>query len=119
MARQRKGEHPASDNVPLVKPTGASNKKHKKPLIEISEEEQWRLINESGVFKIPRPDQPDQKLPIPPTSDDNTDNPTFGEEIFNTILYVVPFSFLLLMMEMYVASGLWNSFAWLQEMSAA
>lgn len=99
MPRQRKGQQTASNSVPLVRLTDASDKKIPKPLIEISDEEQWRLINESGVLKkISRSEQ------ITPSSlaNEEEENSTFGEQLLNTILYVVPFSFLLMMMEMCV-----------------
>jgi hypothetical protein len=86
----------STNDIPMVKPTEFSGKKTTKPLVEISEEEQWRLINESGVLK---------KIPKPGQQADASEEPeeiSFGEEMLNTILYVVPFSFLLVMMDMWV-----------------
>ena len=61
---------------------------------EIPEEEQWRLVNESGILgKVSR------KQEVPNEEDEAT---TFAEEIFGAILLIIPFSFLLLMMEMFV-----------------
>lgn len=58
--------------------------------IQISEEEQWRLVNETGILKdaIPRPSLVEgEEL-------------SFGDEIFNAVILIIPFSFLLLMFEM-------------------
>ncbi|KAF9452471.1 hypothetical protein P691DRAFT_804605 [Macrolepiota fuliginosa MF-IS2] len=99
MTQRRKGKKDTSDDVPLVKPSDSSQKEHPKPLVDISEDEQWRLINESGVLRnIPRLNQttPDS------VDSEDPDNPTFGEEIFNTITYLVPFSFLLILMEILI-----------------
>lgn len=100
MTKQRKTKQPASNKEPMLKPSDIQSNGSQKPLIEISEEEQWRLINESGVLKnIPRPIQTAQ---AGPADDGQQDSPSLGEEILDTILYTIPFSFLLLMMEMCV-----------------
>jgi hypothetical protein len=60
---------------------------------EIPEEEQWRIINETGLLK---------QLPNPPRTaqvEEEEETP-FAEEILNTMLLVVPFTFLLVMMDM-------------------
>ena len=64
--------------------------------IEISEDEQWRLINATGILeKLPHtsPSQQDiaeeQETPL-------------AEEIFSAVILIMPMSFLLLLMEMYV-----------------
>lgn len=76
--------------------TAAANKTDEAPsgLLEIPEDEQWRMINESGILKkvdIPRGPsaaaEPEEELPL-------------AEEIFDTTMFLVPFSFLLLMMDM-------------------
>lgn len=60
--------------------------------MEIPEDEQWRLVNESGILgkvtSIPKPQ-----------ADDEEDN-SFGEEIFNAVVLIIPISSLLLLMEM-------------------
>lgn len=66
--------------------------------LEISEEEQWRLVNETGILK----------RAIPPSSavvevKEQEDTP-LAEEIFNSVTLIIPFSFLLLMFEMCVCS---------------
>lgn len=64
------------------------------PLIEISEEEKWRLINQTGIL---------QKLPSAANSGlavVEDESHTWGDEIFKTVVFLIPFSFLLLLMEM-------------------
>ncbi|KAJ7507713.1 hypothetical protein B0H11DRAFT_2169432 [Mycena galericulata] len=56
--------------------------------IDIPQEEQWRLINESGVLKKVEPPS-DPALPL-------------GEELFNALLLITPCSFLLLLMEILI-----------------
>jgi len=57
---------------------------------ELPEDEQWRLINEAGILN---------KFPVASDEDDDEDTP-LEEEIFNAITLIIPFSFLLLMMDM-------------------
>jgi hypothetical protein len=75
--------------------TAAEAPETSKPLIELPEDEQWRLINQTGILhKVsnttatkPNGSEPPAKLDL-------------ADEIFNSILYIIPFSFLLLLMEM-------------------
>lgn len=62
--------------------------------LEIPEEEQWRLINETGILKqaIPRPN-------IPTTAQEDL---PLAEEIFGAVTLIIPFSFLLLLFDMCV-----------------
>ncbi|KAG6918933.1 hypothetical protein DXG01_010588 [Tephrocybe rancida] len=83
MARQRKTKQSDSD-IGLVDPTETA---------EISEQEQWRLINESGVLK---------KLESKPRVDDAEEDAALAEEIFNAIIIIIPISFLLLLMEILI-----------------
>lgn len=76
--------------------------------MEIPEEEQWRLINESGILtEVPlvRPEgghRVEEKEEAP-------EEESFAEEVFDAILYIVPFSFCLLLMEMCASmSSTWN-----------
>ncbi|KAJ6599149.1 hypothetical protein DFH09DRAFT_1021988 [Mycena vulgaris] len=56
--------------------------------IDIPQEEQWRLINESGVLrKVESPSEPE--LPL-------------GEEIFNSLLVITPCAFFLLLMQILI-----------------
>ncbi|KAJ7228749.1 hypothetical protein GGX14DRAFT_487397 [Mycena pura] len=57
------------------------------PLIQIPPDEQWRLINKSGVLQSSA--DPDPRLSL-------------GEEIFQASLFIVPVSFLLVLMEILV-----------------
>jgi hypothetical protein len=61
--------------------------------LEIPEDEQWRLINETGILKeaIPKPNAP--------TIEEET---SLAEEMFGTVTLIIPFSFLLLMFDMCV-----------------
>lgn len=64
--------------------------------MEISEEEQWRLVNESGILgKV-------SSISRTQVTNDEDEATPLVEEIFNTVLMIIPFSFLLLMMEMFV-----------------
>jgi hypothetical protein len=63
------------------------------PTTEIPEDEQWRLINESGILS---------NVPRAQVTDDEEATP--ADEIFNAVLLIIPFSFLLLLMEMFVSS---------------
>lgn len=66
------------------------------PLIKISEDEQWRLINESGVLhKISGQENPvDEVKPEEPSPFPLVD------EILDTSLLIIPFCSLLIVMEM-------------------
>lgn len=67
-----------------------------KPLIELSEEEQWRLVNQSEILhKVANVDS---------ASDDPTDGtvPDVADEWFNAILLIIPFSFALLLTEILI-----------------
>ncbi|KIY73675.1 hypothetical protein CYLTODRAFT_416706 [Cylindrobasidium torrendii FP15055 ss-10] len=69
--------------------------------MEIPEEEQWRLINESGILSevpLARPEgghRVEEKEDVP-------EEEVFAEEVFDAVLYIVPFSFCLLLMEILV-----------------
>jgi hypothetical protein len=59
---------------------------------EVSEEEQWRIINETGLLK---------QLPTSPrTTRVEEEETPFAEEILNALLLIAPFTFLLVMMDM-------------------
>ena len=103
MARQRKAR---SASIPLVPPSQASHRPQpSKPLVEISDDETWHLINQSGILDSQpaalespavitlRPGEvvPEVLVEATPLSD----------EIFNAILLIMPFSAILLLMEMY------------------
>jgi hypothetical protein len=62
--------------------------------IEIPKVEQWRLINDTGILKQPIPS------PRPTLASEDQEDTQLGAQIFNSIILIIPFSFLLLMMEM-------------------
>ncbi|RXW25278.1 hypothetical protein EST38_g546 [Candolleomyces aberdarensis] len=83
-----------------VKPSSHSDDTPRKPLIEISEEEQRRLVEQSGIMKKFKEvtegensalvtEYIEEKMPLP-------------DELFNASLFIIPFSFLLLMMEILI-----------------
>lgn len=79
MSSNRKAKNKTSSNAPSG--------------LEISEEEQWRLINQSGILK--------QAIPRPRIEEVQEEEDTsLGDEIFNSITMIVPFSFCLLLFEM-------------------
>lgn len=95
MVRQRKPKDPKS--IPLAPPSSTSTRAApSKPLIEISEEEQWRLINQSGILKGPAL----QAIQRPESVPEPEEEPSLGDEIFNAILLIIPFSGILLLMEL-------------------
>jgi hypothetical protein len=61
--------------------------------LEISEEEQWRLINETGILK--------EAIPRRNTATVEEDTP-LAEEIFGAVTLIIPFSFLLFLFDMCV-----------------
>jgi hypothetical protein len=73
----------------LLKPSEASN-----PSTEITADEQWRLVNESGVLVSQ----------IPKRERETAEPLTFFDEIFNTFTFLIPFSALYFCMDMWVVS---------------
>lgn len=71
-----------------------SSKKFPPNQPEISEEEQWRIIHETGLLK--------QLQTSPPTAraEKGEEETPFAEEILNAMLLIAPFTFLLVMMDM-------------------
>jgi hypothetical protein len=68
------------------------------PLIQLSEEEQWRLIEQSGVLKqVPTSETSSS---TPPQGNDDEEEYPLAEEVFAATTLLVPISFLLLMMYM-------------------
>lgn len=95
MARQRKKLQSPPNS------SGAPQAEH------IPEEEQWRIIEKTGVLKNIRGEGSGEgkstlkiaKEDQPEGSDDDPFTP-FCQEVFNTILLVIPFSSLYVMMDM-------------------
>ena len=72
--------------------------------LKLPQEEQWRLVNESGVLgKLSRAGLHDGNLA------NVEESIPLADEIFNATLLVIPFSFLLLMFEMCVLSNFWSA----------
>jgi hypothetical protein len=69
-----------------------SSSSHPEP-INIPEEEQWRLINETGVLASSPADMDDSS---------EQEETSLADEIFDAVLLIVPVSFLLLLMDMCV-----------------
>lgn len=96
MARNRKPQA-------KKEPTKVSDIPLQRPLPnepEISEEESWRLVQQSGLL---------QKIDLKPPELNKAnvardDDYPLAEELFDALLMIVPFSFLLAMMEMLVAA---------------
>jgi hypothetical protein len=65
---------------------------------EIPEDERIRLIQESGVLNLV--DQPESK-----PAEEAVERPSLGEEIFDCIIYLIPFSCLFLCMDMCVKAS--------------
>jgi len=58
----------------------------------IPEDEQWRIISESKVL---------QQIPKAAADEDQeNESPVMCEEILNAMLFIIPFSFVLLLMDM-------------------
>ncbi|KAF9534832.1 hypothetical protein CPB83DRAFT_843016 [Crepidotus variabilis] len=96
MPRQRKGKA-ASQTVPEVSSQAPRNDAPSKPLIEISEEEQWRIIKQTGILEVAEERDASGAQEII-----EAESLSLGDEIFNAALLIIPFSFLLLLMEILI-----------------
>ena len=81
------------------------NQSQDTPDLQISNEEQWRLIEQSGVLKkVPTSDhQPTPTSSSTPQADQGNDDEEeypLAEEVFAATTLLIPMSFLLLMMYM-------------------
>ena len=85
-----------------IKPSEVPSVKNRKPLIEIPEDEQRRLIEETGILNKFREVVQDGKSGAV-VEELVEERLPLADEIFNAILYIIPVSFLLMMMEMYVS----------------
>lgn len=105
MAKNRKNSQ-ASSSSSGTAPT--SNPPQTKPLVEIPEDEQWRLIQESGVLnKVSdlRPANDPRKVSpktAPSAIEEEGPLSPLEEEVFRAVTLIIPFSFLLLLMNMWV-----------------
>ncbi|KAG2369891.1 hypothetical protein BDR07DRAFT_1387308 [Suillus spraguei] len=75
---------------------GAQATQAQKPLVEISEDEQWRLIEQTGVLrKISDTQKPEKTT-------DNVEPLSLADEIFNAVVFIVPLTFFLIMMDILI-----------------
>ncbi|KAI0069089.1 hypothetical protein BV25DRAFT_1986615 [Artomyces pyxidatus] len=82
------------------KPKASAQAEKPTPLIHISEEEQWRIIQETGILKTASELPPSAVRPrqAEPNDADEPIFSPFAEELFATTALLIPISFLLLMM---------------------
>ena len=73
--------------------------------VDIPEAEQWRIIQESGILKQIPKDSKTTKAEDG-VDDQGDDLSPFAEEVLNSMMLIIPMSFMLLLMDMYV------TFAW-------
>ncbi|KAG2348804.1 hypothetical protein BDR05DRAFT_1055754 [Suillus weaverae] len=67
-----------------------------KPLVEISEDEQWRLVEQTGVLrKI-------SDIQKPGETTDNVEPLPLADEIFNAVVFIMPLTFFLIMMDILI-----------------
>ncbi|KAF8138573.1 hypothetical protein EV363DRAFT_1314286 [Boletus edulis] len=79
------------------------------PLVEIPEEEKWRLIRESGLLErfndTGKSPSTSSSTPTPPltTDPEEHDGPSpLFEEIFNALMLIMPHTFFLIMMDILI-----------------
>jgi len=99
MPRSRKSAN--TKTIPLATPDSKQFQQPEKPLIDISEEEQWRIINQTGILKSAALQESPSNRDVSSMSapDEIT---SLGDEIFNAMLLIIPFSSILLMMEILI-----------------
>ncbi|KAG1806899.1 uncharacterized protein HD556DRAFT_1224841 [Suillus plorans] len=67
-----------------------------KPLVDISEDEQWRLIEQTGVLrKVAETRKPKETT-------DNVEPLPLADEIFNAVVFIMPLTFFLIMMDILI-----------------
>ncbi len=80
------------------------NQSQNTPDLQLSEEEQWRLIEQSGILKkVPTSDHEPTSSSTPPQANQGNDDEEeypLAEELFAATTLLIPISFLLLMMYM-------------------
>ncbi|KAL0949735.1 hypothetical protein HGRIS_009775 [Hohenbuehelia grisea] len=65
------------------------------PLVDIPDEEKWRMINATGILKRAAEVSPG-------VHEREEEEQTLGDEIFDALLLIIPFSFLLMLMEILI-----------------
>jgi hypothetical protein len=80
------------------------NQSQNTPDLQVSEEEQWRLIEQSGILKkVPTSDHEPTSGSTPSQANQGNDDEEeypLAEELFAATTLLIPISFLLLMMYM-------------------
>jgi hypothetical protein len=79
------------------------NQSQDTPDLQISNEEQWRLIEQSGVLKkVPTSDHQPTSSSTPQANKENEEEEEYplAEEVFAATTLLIPVSFLLLLMYM-------------------
>ncbi|TFY77294.1 hypothetical protein EWM64_g6718 [Hericium alpestre] len=71
-----------------------------KPLIDIPEEEQWRLIQQTGILNTVTAERQPAEAKADGTGEDEDEDEVYplAEEIFSAVTLIIPISFLLLLM---------------------
>ncbi|KAH9943040.1 uncharacterized protein BXZ73DRAFT_87476 [Epithele typhae] len=98
MSQSRKRK--SNPKIPLERPK-APETPLEKPLVDISESEQWRIIKESGILKQ-IPTAPDGTPRATEGSDEEGKLSPCAEELFNATMLIIPMSFMLLLMDILV-----------------
>ncbi|KZT12712.1 uncharacterized protein LAESUDRAFT_808266 [Laetiporus sulphureus 93-53] len=87
MVKNRKGKAKTQNTSKQSSPSG---------LLELSEDEQWRILNETGILKkYPRSSENNAEA-------EAVDSPGLADEVFNATLFIIPMSFMLLLFEILV-----------------
>jgi len=108
MTRQRKAASKTDGPVPLTSPSKmASRSKPAKPLIEITKDEQWRLINQSGILQ-----NPSLESMVESTIAEEEEKLSLCDEIFNAVMLIIPFSTLLLLMVILIHHQYGKNVSW-------
>ena len=81
----------------------AATSTSKSTAVDIPEEEQWRIIKESGILKQVAPEGKREGTQEDDEDGDYEISP-LADEVFRALYLAIPMSFLLLLMEMYVYS---------------
>ncbi|KDQ07475.1 hypothetical protein BOTBODRAFT_59970 [Botryobasidium botryosum FD-172 SS1] len=96
MARKRKDAQKEKD-IPLARPPASDEETE-----DIPEDEQWRLIEKSGVLNHIQRNDASKSPDVAPNAAPGYERGDFSDEVFNSILYIIPFAFVYLMMDIMV-----------------
>lgn len=73
----------------------------KSTAIDIPEDEQWRIIEQTGILK--QAGTSGSKVPADGDDEEDYEISPLADEIFRALYLAIPMSFMLLLMEMYVS----------------